>query len=56
MPTKADLDYISHIRKAEDLDVEITEDTTEDDIEEEKNLLRLFVAVSPNPMVQVTSI
>ena len=49
LPTKADLDYISHIRKAEDLDVEITEDTTEDDIEEEKEFATVVCSRLPQP-------
>ncbi|NES43862.1 hypothetical protein [Moorena sp. SIO2C4] len=49
LPTKADLAYISHIRKAEDLEVEVPGETTADEVEEEKEFATIVCSRLPEP-------
>ncbi len=47
LPTKADLAYVSHVRKAEDLDV--SEDATEEEAEEAKEFATVVCSRLPQP-------
>ncbi|NEO20839.1 MULTISPECIES: hypothetical protein [unclassified Moorena] len=47
LPTKADIAYVSHVRKAEDLDV--SEDATEEEAEEAKEFATVVCSRLPQP-------